>query len=228
MTTELDDLDRRLVHRLAEELPLDLTAVAREVGTTPEDAHERLLRLRGAGVVRECVAQIDPAAVGLGCTAFLLVRVAQNADNFASIRQILGDLEAVEEAHAVGGDFDNPAGWDINTAFHALTYGLAVVMANRVGTEGDLTFWGGSRVLDAHGRVLARAEERETLLKLTKAEGKPEAAWDKIVEGRLTGWYKERVLLDQPFVRDEKQSVAQLVSGRGASIARFGQLFIGG
>jgi Lrp/AsnC family leucine-responsive transcriptional regulator len=32
--------------------------------------------------------------------------VAQNADNFASIRQILGDLEAVEEAHAVGGDFD--------------------------------------------------------------------------------------------------------------------------
>jgi elongation factor Ts len=71
-------------------------------------------------------------------------------------------------------------------------------------------------------------EERETLLKLTKAEGKPEAAWDKIVEGRLTGWYKERVLLDQPFVRDEKQTVSQLVSAAGASIARFGQLFIGG
>ncbi|HEY7274288.1 MAG TPA: Lrp/AsnC family transcriptional regulator [Actinoplanes sp.] len=106
MTTELDDVDRRLVHRLAEELPLDLTAVAREVGTTLDDAHQRLLRLRGAGVIRECVAQIDPTAVGLGCTAFLLVRVAQNADNFASIRQILGDLEAVEEAHAVGGDFD--------------------------------------------------------------------------------------------------------------------------
>jgi Lrp/AsnC family leucine-responsive transcriptional regulator len=106
MTTELDDVDRRLVHRLAEELPVDLTTVAREVGTTPDDAHQRLLRLRGAGVIRECVAQIDPAAVGLACTAFLLVRVAQNADNFASIRQILGDLEAVEEAHAVGGDFD--------------------------------------------------------------------------------------------------------------------------
>jgi predicted amidohydrolase len=65
---------------------------------------------------------------------------------------------------AVGGDFDNPAGWDVNTAFHALTYGMAVVMANRVGTERDLTFWGGSRVLDAHGRVVARAEDRETLL----------------------------------------------------------------
>ncbi|HEY8525130.1 MAG TPA: translation elongation factor Ts [Acidimicrobiales bacterium] len=72
------------------------------------------------------------------------------------------------------------------------------------------------------------AEERETLLKLTKAEGKPEAAWEKIVEGRLTGWYKERVLVDQPYVRDEKQTVGQLVGNAGASIVRFGQLFIGG
>ena len=106
MTTELDDLDRRLLHRLAEELPLDLAAVAREIGTTADDAAQRFLRLRGAGVVRECVARIDPAAVGIGCTAFLLVRVAQNADNLAAIRQLFGDLEAVEEAHAVSGDFD--------------------------------------------------------------------------------------------------------------------------
>lgn len=106
MTTELDDVDRRLLHRLAEELPLDLAAVAREIGTTADDAAQRFLRLRGAGVIRECVARIDPAAVGIGCTAFLLVRVAQNADNLAAIRQLFGDLEAVEEAHAVGGDFD--------------------------------------------------------------------------------------------------------------------------
>jgi Lrp/AsnC family leucine-responsive transcriptional regulator len=103
---ELDDLDRRLLHRLAEELPVDLDAVAAQVGTTADEAARRFARLRGAGVVRECVARINPAAVGVDCTAFLLVRVAQNADNFAAVRQILGDLEAVEEAHAVGGDFD--------------------------------------------------------------------------------------------------------------------------
>jgi Lrp/AsnC family leucine-responsive transcriptional regulator len=102
----LDELDRRLVHRLAEELPVDLAAVAAEIGTSTVDAEQRLLRLRGAGVVRECVARIDPAAVGLGCTAFLLVRVAQNADNFDAVRRIVGDLESVEEAHAVGGEFD--------------------------------------------------------------------------------------------------------------------------
>ncbi|HEX6567657.1 MAG TPA: translation elongation factor Ts [Acidimicrobiales bacterium] len=72
------------------------------------------------------------------------------------------------------------------------------------------------------------AEERATLLNITKAEGKPEAAWPKIVEGRLNGWYKERVLLDQAFVRDDKQTVAQLAASSGATIVRFAQLYIGG
>jgi elongation factor Ts len=71
-------------------------------------------------------------------------------------------------------------------------------------------------------------EERQTLLNITKAEGKPEAAWPKIVEGRLNGWYKERVLLEQPFVRDEKQTIAQVASGGGAEVVRYAQLFIGG
>jgi Lrp/AsnC family leucine-responsive transcriptional regulator len=103
---EMDALDRLLLHRLAEELPVDLTVVAEEIGTTVADATARLARLRSDGVVRECVARIEPAAVGVEVTAFLLVRVAQNADNRTAIRQLLGDLEAVEEAHAVGGDFD--------------------------------------------------------------------------------------------------------------------------
>jgi elongation factor Ts len=71
-------------------------------------------------------------------------------------------------------------------------------------------------------------EERETLLGITKAEGKPEAAWPKIVEGRLGGWYKERVLTEQAYVRDEKQTVAQVAAGAGAEIVQFAQLFIGG
>jgi elongation factor Ts len=71
-------------------------------------------------------------------------------------------------------------------------------------------------------------DERQTLLGVTKAEGKPEAAWPKIVEGRLNGWYKERVLLEQPFVRDEKQTIAQVAADGKAEVARYAQLFIGG
>jgi elongation factor Ts len=71
-------------------------------------------------------------------------------------------------------------------------------------------------------------EERQTLTKISQAEGKPEAALSKIVEGRLAGWFKERVLLDQPFVRDEKQTIAQLVAGADAELVGYAQIFLGG
>lgn len=59
---------------------------------------------------------------------------------------------------AVGPEFDNRSGWDTNLRFYALTYGMPVLMANRVGSEGGLHFWGGSRILDAFGHTLALAE----------------------------------------------------------------------
>lgn len=67
---------------------------------------------------------------------------------------------------AVGAEFDNPQGWDTNLRFYALTYGMPVMMANRVGSEGNLTFWGGSRVLDPFGGSLASAKgKREQLVR---------------------------------------------------------------
>ena len=102
----LDALDRRLVHRLAEDADPDLSRLADEIGTSADDVRARYDRLRQTGVITECVAHIDPPSVGVGLTAFLMVRLAQNAENYAVVRQMLGDLEAVEEAHAVSADFD--------------------------------------------------------------------------------------------------------------------------
>jgi predicted amidohydrolase len=65
---------------------------------------------------------------------------------------------------AVGDGFDNPSGWAKALDFYAMMYGLPTVMANRVGREGDLTFWGGSRVLDATGRTVASADSSEALV----------------------------------------------------------------
>lgn len=60
-------------------------------------------------------------------------------------------------ADAVGGGFDQEAGWDVNLRHTAMTYGMPVVMANHAGSDADPgEFWGGSRVLDATGRELAR------------------------------------------------------------------------
>ncbi|MCB1039116.1 MAG: translation elongation factor Ts [Acidimicrobiales bacterium] len=69
------------------------------------------------------------------------------------------------------------------------------------------------------------AKERETLESITRAEGKPEQAIAKIVEGRLGAWYKDQVLIDQPYVKDDKQTIAQLLGS--ASIVRFAQVSIG-
>lgn len=57
---------------------------------------------------------------------------------------------------AVGSGFDNPNGWDLNLRFNAMTWGCPVVMANRVGEESGLVFWGGSRILDAFGQEMVR------------------------------------------------------------------------
>lgn len=65
---------------------------------------------------------------------------------------------------AVGGEFDNPWSWATTIQFYAMMYGAPIVMTNRVGREGDLSFWGGSRILDPYGRVLAQAGSKEELI----------------------------------------------------------------
>ncbi len=65
---------------------------------------------------------------------------------------------------AVGELFDNPKSWQRTTSFYAMMYGAPVIMANRTGIEGDLTFWGGSRIVDPFGEVLAEAGPEEALI----------------------------------------------------------------
>jgi elongation factor Ts len=70
--------------------------------------------------------------------------------------------------------------------------------------------------------------ERALIEAETRNEGKPEAALPKIIEGKLNGWYKRLpggVLVDQPFAKDDKQSVAQYLGS--ARIVRFAQAEIG-
>ncbi|MEM9514423.1 MAG: translation elongation factor Ts [Actinomycetota bacterium] len=69
------------------------------------------------------------------------------------------------------------------------------------------------------------AAERATLETITRNEGKPEQALPKIVEGRLNGFYKDVALLDQPYAKDDKQSVSQFIGG--ATIVAFAQAEIG-
>ncbi len=67
--------------------------------------------------------------------------------------------------------------------------------------------------------------ERATLEAQSRNEGKPEAALPKIVEGRLSGWLKELVLLEQGFAMDDKRRVKDVLGG--ARVRRFAQIVIG-
>ncbi len=70
--------------------------------------------------------------------------------------------------------------------------------------------------------------ERAALEAQTRTEGKPEQALAKIVEGKLHGWYKRvpgGVLVDQPFARDDKKTVGQVLGS--ATVVRFAQAIIG-
>jgi elongation factor Ts len=70
--------------------------------------------------------------------------------------------------------------------------------------------------------------ERQTVEAIARNEGKPEAALSKIIEGRLNGWFKERCLLEQPYVRDEKQTIADLLRANGnVELHRFAQVVVG-
>lgn len=68
---------------------------------------------------------------------------------------------------------------------------------------------------------LAPAEvehERSVLTEAARKEGKPESIIGKMVEGRLKNFYAERVLEEQPFVKDDKQSVGQVAKAGGMKL----------
>lgn len=69
------------------------------------------------------------------------------------------------------------------------------------------------------------AAERATLETVTRNEGKPEAAIGKIVDGRVQGFFKDICLLEQPYAKDDKQSVAQVIGK--STIVRYSQVEIG-
>jgi len=77
------------------------------------------------------------------------------------------------------------------------------------------------------------ASERAIYTDQVKAEGKPEAIVPKIVEGKLNKWFSEVALLDQPYVKDDKKTVGDIVQeavakmGENIQVRRFAKFRLG-
>jgi elongation factor Ts len=69
--------------------------------------------------------------------------------------------------------------------------------------------------------------ERRVLEEKTRAEGKPEQAIAKIVEGRLGGFYRENVLLEQESVRESGKTVKQVLDAAGVTVTKFAHFEVG-
>ncbi|MDP9433090.1 MAG: translation elongation factor Ts [Actinomycetota bacterium] len=75
--------------------------------------------------------------------------------------------------------------------------------------------------------------ERKIYAAAAREEGKPEQAIDKIVEGRLSGYYKSVCLLEQPFVKDNKKTITNLLDeasallGEKLAVRRFARFRVG-
>jgi elongation factor Ts len=69
--------------------------------------------------------------------------------------------------------------------------------------------------------------ERRIAEETARNEGKPEAALTKIVEGRVNGFFKENVLLEQDFAKDNKQTVAKVLESAGVTVSAFVRFRVG-
>ncbi len=168
----------------------------------------------------------------------LAVAVAEEGEQAVAAHQdAVDDLRiTLKENIAVGRvyRFEAPEGSVIGTYLHTQAgRGVNAVMVELQGGDEALATdichhiaFTKPQWLSRHDVPPERVEqERQVLESITRNEGKPEAAIPKIVEGRLNGFFKEHVLLDQDFVKDPKVSISKLLGE--ARIARFAQAAIG-
>ena len=100
MQMTIDDVDRKLLLALQVDAAQSYAALGEIAGLSAGSAHERVRKLKAAGVIRRTTIDVDPAALGRGVLAFVLLEAnAWMGDS----REALLDIPAVEEAHIIAG-----------------------------------------------------------------------------------------------------------------------------
>ncbi|MQY15937.1 DNA-binding transcriptional activator DecR [Streptomyces sp. RB5] len=96
----MDAIDRALLTRLQQDATESYAALGAAVGLSAGAAHERVRKLRERGVIRRTTVDVDPAAVGGGVLAYVMVEstswMGESADLFAALPEI-------QEAHVIAG-----------------------------------------------------------------------------------------------------------------------------
>ena len=104
MTSQIDELDARLIAALRESPRVGLLEISRQLGVARGTVQARLSKLEARGVITGYGPEIDPAAMGYGIQAFVLLELAQGRLDEAA--RVLADVPEVIEADAISGPQD--------------------------------------------------------------------------------------------------------------------------
>ena len=96
---ELDRTDRRLVQILSEDARRSNKEIAAAAGIAPSTCSERIQRLRDAGVFRGFHADVEPAVMGIGLQALVVVRLRRHAED--EVQRFWAHAEAMPETKAI-------------------------------------------------------------------------------------------------------------------------------
>ncbi|HLG01309.1 MAG TPA: translation elongation factor Ts [Acidimicrobiia bacterium] len=232
-----------------------LSGAAKRAGREASDGAVEVLVDGNVGVIVEVNCETDFVAKGDDFVNFVgeLAQLALTspADDFAGVAHEGGTVEDTVKALGAKVGENVSLGRIVRIETDGIVDGYKHVQNDR-GVIGVLVELGGVDSSNAEARQVAHdlalhiasaaprwlaredvpadvvAAEREILENLSRNEGKPEQALPKIVEGRIEGFYKDNVLLEQAFVRDTKKSVASLVEALGgAEVKGFARVKVG-
>lgn len=107
MITDIDNIDRRILQSLQKDATLSMDALAEAVSLSRNACWRRVKHLEQTGVIRARVALVDPNAVGLPLTAFVLVRArSHDRDWLQAFAQAVRAMPEIQSAHRMTGDLD--------------------------------------------------------------------------------------------------------------------------
>jgi Lrp/AsnC family transcriptional regulator, leucine-responsive regulatory protein len=98
----IDEVDRRLLAELQEDATQSYAVLGQAVGLSAGAAHERVRKLKASGVIRRTTIEVDPAALGSGVLAYVLLDTDSWMGDEPTL-QALRAIPAVEEAHIIAG-----------------------------------------------------------------------------------------------------------------------------
>jgi Lrp/AsnC family transcriptional regulator for asnA, asnC and gidA len=104
---DLDDTDRAILRALQEDARTPFSEIARQIDMSSATVHDRVSRLKEAGVIEGYHAKVNPQAIGYSASAFVGLRIEQSRDDAVDgFVDHLKQVEGVQEVHLTTGDWD--------------------------------------------------------------------------------------------------------------------------